>query len=117
MEARAGEAFVGRVRELERLERVLHATAEGAGTTVLVGGEAGICKTRLAIEVAERARGAGFEVLVGRCLDLVGTELPFQPFVEALRPLGELPPAASQLRRFEGALGLLSDRSAVAAVL
>jgi DNA-binding CsgD family transcriptional regulator/tetratricopeptide (TPR) repeat protein len=110
--ALASEAFVGRTLELERLEQALDAAAAGAGATALVAGEAGIGKTRLASELAIRARAAGFEVLVGRCLDLVGTELPFQPFVEALRPLGELPSAGSQLRRFEDTLALLADRAA-----
>jgi DNA-binding CsgD family transcriptional regulator len=117
MEARGGGVFVGRVAELDRLERALHAAAAGSGSTVLVGGEAGIGKTRLASELATRARGAGFEVLVGRCLDLVGTELPLQPFAEALRPLGELPSAASQLRLFEETLALLAKRAAADPVL
>ena len=63
---------------------MLARTQEGSGATVLVAGEAGIGKTRLAGELAERARAAGFEVLLGRAIDLVGTELPYQPFVEAL---------------------------------
>ena len=80
---------------------------------VLITGEAGIGKTRLVAELAGHARGAGFETLEGRCLDLVGTELPYQPFVGALRPLGrELPfvdarSAGSQLRVFEQTLALL----------
>jgi predicted ATPase len=115
--ARAGGAFVGRAREVEQLERALERAAAGVGTTVLVAGEAGIGKTRLAAELGERARAAGFELLLGRCLDLIGTELPFQPLVEALRPLGELRPAASQLRLFEEAVALLSDRAAAAPVL
>ena len=53
---------------------------------------------------------AGFEVLLGRSIDLVGTELPYQPFVEALRPLGEPRQvdggtAGSQLRVFEDDAG------------
>ena len=64
----------------------------------------------------------GFEVLLGRSIDLVGTELPYQPFVEALRPLGELrqvdgQPAGSQLRVFEETLALLAERAAAAPVL
>jgi DNA-binding CsgD family transcriptional regulator/tetratricopeptide (TPR) repeat protein len=110
-------AFVGRTRELEQLERALEAAAAGAGATVLVAGEAGIGKTRLGSELATRARAAGFEVLVGRCLDLVGTELPFQPFVDALRPLGEPRAAGSQSRRFEETLALLSERAAATPVL
>ena len=82
--------FVGRVRELEALERALEAARAGSGATVLVEGEAGIGKSRLVSEFARRARDAGVEVLVGRSIDLIGTELPFQPFMEALRPVGEL---------------------------
>ena len=89
MKARGSEVFVGRTGELGELERALEATRAGTGATVLVAGEAGIGKTRLASELTGRARGGGFEVLVGRSIDLVGTELPYQPFAEALRPLGE----------------------------
>ena len=59
-------------------------------------------------------------MLVGRCLDLVGTELPYQPFVDALRPLGEprlRRVAGSQLRVFEETLALLGGRAADAPVL
>ena len=122
MEARANGGFVGRGRELGRLGHALDAARAGRGTTALVGGEAGIGKTRLAAELAGRARGAGFEVLLGRSIDLVGTELPYQPFVEAVRPLGALRrvdgrAAGSQLRVFEQTLALLTDRAAVAPVL
>ena len=117
MKTRAGEAFVGRARELAALEQALQAAAAGSGTTVLVAGEAGIGKTRLASELATRARAAGFEVLVGRCIDLVGTELPFQPFVEALRPLGDIRSARSRLRVFEETLALLTNHAADTPVL
>ncbi len=69
-----------------------------------------------------RARDAGFEVLLGRSIDLVGTELPYQPFVEALRPLGD--PwqvdggrGGSQLKVFEETLALLTERAASTPVL
>jgi DNA-binding CsgD family transcriptional regulator/tetratricopeptide (TPR) repeat protein len=122
MEARASEVFVGRVCELGELERALGATRAGRGATVLVAGEAGIGKTRLASELARRARGAGFEVLLGHSIDLVGTELPYQPFAEALRPLGTPWPAGrpvpgSQLRVFEGTLALLTECAAATPVL
>jgi predicted ATPase len=123
MDAPAREVFVGRQRELRRLERALDTTTRaGGGTTALVTGEAGIGKTRLASELAARARDAGFEVLLGRSIDLVGTELPFQPFVEALRPLGAFPQtdaqaAGSQLRVFEETLALLAERASIAPVL
>ena len=77
--------FVGRVPELGELERALDSARAGSGTAVLVAGEAGIGKTRLASELSRRARDIRFDVLLGRSIDLVGTELPYQPFVEALR--------------------------------
>jgi DNA-binding CsgD family transcriptional regulator/tetratricopeptide (TPR) repeat protein len=122
MEARASAVFVGRERELGELGRALDAARAGSGTAVLVAGEAGIGKTRLASELARRARDAGFEVLLGRSIDLVGTELPYQPLVEALRPLGALAraderTAGSQLRVFEDTLALLDERAAAAPVL
>jgi DNA-binding CsgD family transcriptional regulator len=122
MEAPASEIFVGRGRELGQLERALDAAQGGSGTTALVSGEAGIGKTRLASELAARARDAGFEVLLGRSIDLVGTELPYQPFVEALRPLGTLPQvdgpgAGSQLRVFQETTALLFDHAAATPLL
>ena len=122
MKARASAVFVGRAGELGELDRALDATRAGTGAAILVAGEAGIGKTRLASEVARRARGAGFEVLLGRSIDLVGTELPYQPFAEALRPLGEPWQAGrqapgSQLRVFEETLALLTGRAAAAPVL
>jgi DNA-binding CsgD family transcriptional regulator/tetratricopeptide (TPR) repeat protein len=79
--------FVGRVGELERLEVALEAARSGRGGTVLVGGEAGIGKTRLAAELADRARRAGAAVLTGHCIDVTGTGLPYLSVLEALRPL------------------------------
>ena len=88
MKGRPEAAFVGRARELGELGGALASARDASGTTVLLAGEAGIGKTRLASELAGRARDAGFDVLLGRSIDLVGTELPYQPFAEALRPLG-----------------------------
>ena len=73
-------------------------------------------------ELAGRARIAGFEILLGRAIDFVGAELPYQPFLEAFRPLGEPRPvdeprAGSQLQVFEDTLALLTDRAAAAPVL
>ncbi len=122
MVARSTEAFVGRAPELGELERALDAARAGTGATVLVAGEAGIGKTRLVGEISGRARDAGFEVLLGRSIDLVGTELPYQPFVEALRPVGGLRRvdgqlAGSQLQVFEETLALLAELAARAPVL
>jgi predicted ATPase len=122
MEAPASEILVGRGRELGQFERALDAARQGSGTTALVSGEVGIGKTRLASELAARARDAGFEVLLGRSIDLVGAELPYEPFVEALRPLGAFPQAegqaaGSQLRMFQETMALLFGRAAATPLL
>ena len=61
-------------------------------------------------------------MLLGRSIDLVGTELPYQPIAEALRPLGEPwlvdgQTPGSQLQVFEKTLALLTERAAAAPVL
>jgi len=122
MRAGTSGVFVGRARELGELEHALDAARAGTGATVLVAGQAGIGKTRLAAELAGRARRAGFGVLLGRSIDLVGTELPYQPFAEALRPLGQPWQAGrqapgSQVRVFDNTLALLSKCAASAPVL
>ena len=90
----APPSLVGRADELQRLETALAAAAESRGSMVLIAGEAGIGKTRLASELAERARKSGATVLSGRCIDLVGSGLPYLPLVEALRPLRGSPALA-----------------------
>ena len=117
MAPRGSTGLVGRIRELEELGSAIEATAAGAGGTVLIAGEAGIGKTRLVSELAARADEKGFEVLLGRSIDLVGSDLPYQPFLEALRPLGGLPQAdlkagGSQSRMFEETLARLGAHAA-----
>ncbi|HUR01984.1 MAG TPA: ATP-binding protein, partial [Nonomuraea sp.] len=77
--------FVGRATELGALDGALAGARTGSAATMLVGGEAGVGKTRLMKEFADRAGEA--MVLVGGCLEL-GTEgLPFAPFTAVLRGL------------------------------
>ena len=64
--------FVGRTEELARLAAAADQAAAGTPTAVLVGGEAGVGKTRLAGEVVAGARAAGATVLVGGCVELGG---------------------------------------------
>jgi DNA-binding CsgD family transcriptional regulator/tetratricopeptide (TPR) repeat protein len=120
MRTRGSGVFVGRDREFAGVVQRLDIACTGQGATVLVTGDAGIGKTRLVAEVAAHARAMGFEVLVGRSIDLVGVQLPFQPFVDALRPLGNPfgeRALGSQLHVFESALTLLSERAAINPVL
>jgi DNA-binding NarL/FixJ family response regulator/tetratricopeptide (TPR) repeat protein len=83
----ATTALVGRRRELELLEAGIREAVAGQGGTVLLAGDAGIGKTRLVTELGARARAAGAQTLVGRCIDLVGAEVPYLPVAEAIRPL------------------------------
>ncbi len=75
--------FVGRAAELEQLAQEWRLAAQGQGKVVLVGGEAGIGKTRLANEVALLANVQGGRVLRGTTPS--PEQVPYQPFVEALR--------------------------------
>ncbi|WP_158578550.1 AAA family ATPase [Spongiactinospora rosea] len=78
--------FVGRSGELAGLTRALGLAREGSASTMLVGGEAGVGKTRLIREFAARA-GGDVRVLVGGCLELGHDGLPFAPFAAVLRTL------------------------------
>ncbi|MDP9862573.1 tetratricopeptide (TPR) repeat protein [Streptosporangium brasiliense] len=76
--------------ELDRLVAVLDSAAGGLAGVALVGGDAGIGKTRMVTELSERAEAAGFAVLVGQCAEL-GDALPYLPLADALRDArGEL---------------------------
>jgi predicted ATPase len=57
--------FVGRDGELAALTAALDAAVAGEPAVVLLSGEAGVCKTRLVEEAAERAGAAGARVLTG----------------------------------------------------
>jgi class 3 adenylate cyclase len=82
--------FIGRNREFDVLSRRVAEVAEGARRVMLVSGEPGIGKTRLAAEVARRAHASGMTVLYGRCEEDLG--VPYQPFVESLRDYVECGP-------------------------
>ena len=77
--------FVGRTEELARLAAAGERAAGDVPTSVLIGGEAGVGKTRLVGEVVAAARAAGVTVLHGGCVELGGEGVPFAPLVEALR--------------------------------
>ena len=75
--------LVGRQEELSQLEDALLSANRGDGRFVLVAGEAGIGKTRLATELTRRARKLGCGVLWGSCTE-EELSLPYLPFVEAI---------------------------------
>jgi predicted ATPase len=83
----ASPIFVGRVEELELLEAARGRAADADPAVVLVGGEAGVGKTRLVAELAARCATEGTRVLAGGCVPVGDGALPYAPIVEALRTL------------------------------
>jgi DNA-binding CsgD family transcriptional regulator len=80
--------FIGRGAELGALRDSLDRAREGSPMTALVGGEAGIGKSRLVAELGTIASQSGALVLEGGCISLGSDEgLPFAPIAEALRGL------------------------------
>ncbi|WP_231987561.1 BTAD domain-containing putative transcriptional regulator [Mycobacterium sp. 852002-51152_SCH6134967] len=77
--------FVGRGHELERLVSAWQSTLAAGTRAVLIAGEPGVGKTRLAGEWSRHAYEQGAVVLYGRCDEDLGA--PYQPFAEALRSL------------------------------
>jgi class 3 adenylate cyclase len=75
--------LVRREEQLAALEDALLESRRGEGRLVVLAGEAGIGKTRLAAEVARQARRLGSAVLWGGCSE-AELSLPYLPFVEAI---------------------------------
>ncbi|MEV5957983.1 AAA family ATPase [Streptomyces sp. NPDC051987] len=92
--------FVGRSDELETLNDALARAGAAEPQALLLGGEAGVGKTRLVEEFATAACRQGAVVAVGGCVEIGADGLPFAPFSTALRALraalpGELAEAAA----------------------
>ncbi len=75
--------MVGREREMAFLHDRYAEAGQGQGGLVLISGEAGVGKTRLAGELARQLRWQGDCVLSGRCYEFERF-LPYQPVAEAL---------------------------------
>jgi DNA-binding SARP family transcriptional activator len=106
--------FVGRERELATLRAAWGRAARGAGSYVLIAGEAGVGKTRLAAEVARTAQAEGGRVFVGTTS--APESMPYQAIVEALRSASPLllarPPNAARRAVLARLLPELRDPSA-----
>jgi len=89
----ASQELIGRDRELAELAMVWQKAASGEPGVVLVVGEAGIGKTRLAEVLAAEAASAGATVLPSRCYE-TERSLFLQPVVEAVLPAVTGLPAA-----------------------
>ena len=75
--------LVGREKELDLLKVRVKNTLDGRGGAIMISGEAGIGKSRLASEAIKFAGRGGCTVLQGSCIYSEGSE-PYLPFIEAL---------------------------------
>ena len=80
----------GRGAEWEALQRAWKGAAAGRGRVVLIGGEAGVGKSRLADDFARWVSASGAIVLRGRGFE-ASDGVPFGPVVEALRSAVDAP--------------------------
>src|SRR4029453_5632733 len=111
----ASAAFIGRRGELRALKVALSRAAAGDPAVVLVGGEAGIGKTRLVSELTAACATDGTRVLTGGCVPVGEGSLPYAPVVEVLRALvaergpdpvrGRVGPSWPELARLAPGLG------------
>jgi class 3 adenylate cyclase/tetratricopeptide (TPR) repeat protein len=86
--------FVGREAERADLRRLLDQSIRGQGALVMIGGEPGVGKTRLAEELMAEARQRNMTALIGRCYEMEGAP-PYVPFVEMLEAAARMfPPEA-----------------------
>lgn len=79
--------FVGRQAELSALDHALARAHAGEPQSMVVGGEAGVGKTRLLEEFLGSARRAGAVTAVGACIEIGADGLPFAPVSTVLRSL------------------------------
>lgn len=81
--------LVGRDGELATLTAMLTEAVAGRGDLVLLAGEPGVGKTRLAEEIAEIAAQRGALVLTGRCYEAAAA-IPYTPFIDMIEEAARL---------------------------
>lgn len=77
-----GTPLVGRETELETIQAKINTGWHGQGGTILLAGDSGLGKTRLAYEILRNAAQAGMTTLVGAAYEQEG-HLAYHPFIEA----------------------------------
>ena len=78
--------LIGRAEQLAALSRGLEAACAGHSQVVLLAGEAGVGKTRLALETSGTATRLGLEVLQGSCLE-PDRSVPYAALIDLSAPL------------------------------
>lgn len=86
---RTAAPLVGRTDELAELTAAYGRAAQGNATAAVIGGDAGVGKTRLLAALAESAAEQGALLLVGHCVALGEMPPPYLPFTEAFSRLAD----------------------------
>ena len=79
--------FIGRVAERAALSEALERAAAGRPGIFVIGGEAGVGKSRLLAEATSLSAEMGATAVAGVCVDVATGTLPFAPFVDIVRGL------------------------------
>ncbi|HVW23730.1 MAG TPA: AAA family ATPase [Polyangiaceae bacterium] len=103
------EPFFDRERELVELESTLERAIAGQTRAALIGGDAGVGKTRLAEALAASAEVRGASVLWGRCCEEGGAP-ELRPWIQILERLFQLENGSDELARVEAMARLFPER-------
>lgn len=93
--------FVGRKAERAELRLLLDHAVRGSGSLVMVGGEPGVGKTRLAEELMAEAAGRNMQVFAGHSYEMEGAA-PFIAVVELFEAALARAPSPAAFRAFLG---------------
>ncbi len=102
-------SYVGRIEERALLEEAMVLARDRARQVVLLCGEPGIGKTRLASYAAHRAHAEGIAVCWGGCSEELA--VPYEPWIAVCSQLIEHAPEellAAHVKRYGGELGRLA---------
>ena len=93
--------LVGRDSEQADLRRAVDEALSGRGGLALVGGEAGVGKSRLVAEIGGEAEARGMRVLTGYCVEMDSAP-PYLPYVEMIEQAISSPRSPLALREALG---------------
>ena len=80
-------ALIGRADELELARGMLRRARDGTPGVLLVGGEAGVGRSRLAAAIADEAVASGARAATGTCVRMDAGALTYAAIITALRSL------------------------------
>jgi len=113
------QSLIGREREIELAEKLLHQSAQGRGQIFFVSGEAGVGKSRFKLETKEKAIHNKMIWLEGRCR-LLNRETAYYPFIQILQHYLEINIESNltdQLAKFNEIRSLMLDEISVSLLL